>query len=93
MTTSSGCQALTDWARSHGQVDKVAVEGTGAYGAALARHLRAAGLTVVEVDRPDRRTRRHRGKSDPVDAYAAAAVLAGSANGTPKTRDGRVEAI
>jgi transposase len=49
---------------------------------------------VVEVDRPDRRTRRHQGKSDPVDAYAAAAaVLAGTASGTPKTRDGRVEAI
>ena len=94
VTTSRGYQALVDWARSHGQVDRVGVEGTGAYGAALARHLRAAGLTVVEVDRPDRRTRRHQGKSDPVDAYAAAAaVLAGTASGTPKTRDGRVEAI
>jgi transposase len=94
LTSSSGYQALVDWAQSYGQVDRVGVEGTGAYGAALARHLRAAGLTVVEVDRPDRRTRRHEGKSDPVDAYAAAAaVLAGTASGTPKTRDGRVEAI
>lgn len=94
VTTAAGYQELVDWARSHGQVDKVGVEGTGAYGAALARHLRVAGLTVIEVDRPDRRTRRHQGKSDPVDAYAAAAaVLAGTANGTPKTRDGRVEAI
>lgn len=49
---------------------------------------------MIEVDRPDRRTRRARGKSDPVDAEAAArAVLAGTANGTPKTRDGDVEAI
>ncbi len=94
VTTLSGYQALVDWARSHGRVERVGVEGTGAYGAGLARHLRAAGLTVVEVDRPDRRTRRHEGKSDPVDAYAAAAaVLAGTASGTPKTRDGRVEAI
>jgi transposase len=49
---------------------------------------------VIEVDRPDRKTRRRRGKSDPIDAYAAAAaVLSGAAAGTPKTRDGRVEAI
>jgi transposase len=94
VTTSSGYQALVDWARCHGQIDRVGVEGTGAYGAGLSRHLRAAGLTVIEVDRPDRRTRRQEGKSDPVDAYAAAAaVLAGTASGTPKTRDGRVEAI
>jgi len=70
------------------------VEGTGAYGAALARYLRAQGASVVEVDRPDRRARRARGKSDPLDAYAAArAALAGTATGTPKSRDGRVEAI
>ncbi len=53
---------------THGHVAHVGVEGTGAYGAGLARHLRAAGVVVVEVDRPDRRTRRHKGKSDPVDA-------------------------
>jgi transposase len=94
VTSGSGYQALVEWARSHGQIQKVGVEGTGAYGAGLARHLRAAGFTVVEVDRPDRRTRRHQGKSDPVDAYAAAAAaLSGTASGTPKTRDGRVEAI
>jgi transposase len=70
------------------------VEGTGAYGAQLARFLRADQITVIEVDRPDRRARRKNGKSDPVDAYAAAtAVLSGRADGTPKTRDGVVEAI
>jgi transposase len=70
------------------------VEGTGSYGAALARHLGAAGHAVVEVDRPDRRTRRLQGKSDPVDAEAAArAVLAGTASGCPKAGDGRVEMI
>ncbi|MCQ9179230.1 transposase [Streptomyces sp. IBSBF 2953] len=43
---------------------------------------------------PDRRARRTAGKSDPIDAYAAAtAVLAGRATGTPKHRDGAVEAI
>ncbi|QCX82837.1 Transposase IS116/IS110/IS902 family protein (plasmid) [Streptomyces sp. YIM 121038] len=50
------------------------------------------GLTVIEADRPDRKARRANGKSDPVDAYAAA-VLSGRATGTPKTRDGIVEAI
>jgi transposase len=49
---------------------------------------------VIEVNRPDRRTRRQQGKSDPVDALAAArAVLAGTATATPKTRDGVVESI
>ncbi len=62
---------------------KVGVEGTGAYGAGLARYLTARGITVVEVDRPDRKTRRRQGKSDPIDADAAArAALAGQASGT-----------
>jgi transposase len=93
-TTPAGYQQLLVWARGHGQVTAFGVEGTGAYGAALARHLRTAGQVVIEVDRPDRTTRRQRGKSDPIDAYAAAAaVLRGTASGTPKTRDGQVEAI
>src|SRR6266542_3338145 len=55
---------------------------------------RAVATTVVEVVRPDRRTRRLQGKSDPVDAEAAArAVLAGVARGCPKAGDGRVEMI
>ena len=93
-TTPAGYRQLLAWAGEHGEVTAFGVEGTGAYGAGLARHLRAAGQQVIEVDRPDRRTRRHRGKSDPIDAYAAAAaVLSGAAAGTPKTRDGAVEAI
>ena len=93
-TTPAGYRQLLAWAGEHGEIAAFGVEGTGAYGAGLARHLRAAGQVVIEVDRPDRKTRRQRGKSDPIDAYAAAAaVLSGSAAGTPKTRDGRVEAI
>jgi transposase len=93
-TTPDGYRQLLTWAGEHGEVAAFGVEGTGAYGAGLARHLRAGGQTVIEVDRPDRKTRRQRGKSDPIDAYAAAAaVLSGAANGTPKTRDGQVEAI
>jgi transposase len=93
-TTPTGFGELVAWARGFGPVRCFGVEGTGSYGAALARHLRAVGHTVVEVDRPDRRTRRLQGKSDPVDAEAAArAVLAGTASGCPKAGDGRVEMI
>lgn len=93
-TTADGYRRLLDWLCSHGEVMAVGVEGTGAYGSELARFLRANQVTVVDVDRPDRRARRRNGKSDPVDAYAAAtAVLSGRAGGTPKTHDGIVEAI
>lgn len=68
------------------------MERTGSFGAELARYLRANQITVVEVDRPDRRARRAAGKSDPGYAYTAA-VLAGRATGTPKDRDDTVEAI
>ncbi|MGW3930271.1 IS110 family transposase [Streptomyces microflavus] len=92
--TVRGYRDLLDWMRTHGELVAAGVEGTGAYGAELARVLTAAGVTVVDVDRPDRKTRRMKGKSDPIDAYAAAtAVLAGRATGTPKSRDGVVEAV
>ncbi|HET9870964.1 MAG TPA: IS110 family transposase [Propionibacteriaceae bacterium] len=90
----AGYRALAAWLGKHGTLERIGVEGTGTYGAALARYLRTIGLTVVEVDRPDRKSRRAHGKSDALDAYAAAAaVLSGSAAGVPKLRDGRVEAI
>jgi len=75
-------------------VVKVGVEGTGCYGAGLARFLAAKGVEVVEVNRPNRQLRRRRGKSDTVDAEAAArAVLNGDATVVPKGSDGIVEAI
>ena len=40
------------------------IEGTGSYGAGLARYVTAAGIRVVEVDRSDRQDRRRQGKSD-----------------------------
>jgi transposase len=93
-TTPAGYRALLTWLRGHSQLERVWVEGTGSYDAALARYLRSLGAGVVEVDRPTRKARRAKGKSDPLDAYAAArAALSGTATGTPKTRDGRVEAI
>jgi transposase len=80
--------------RRHGRLDQVGVEGTGAYGAGLARHLHDHGVTVLEVPRPDRRLRRAHGKSDPLDAEAAArTVLAGKASGAPKLATGPIEAM
>ena len=47
-----------------------------------------------KVDRPNRQRRRQAGKSDVIDAQAAAlAAFNGDAAGTPKTRIGGVEAI
>jgi transposase len=93
-TTTAGYRRLWRWAVGHGHIVSVGVEGTGVYGAGLARWLASAGATVVEVDRPDRKARRFQGKSDPLDAYAAArAVLSGRATTVPKLRDGRVEMI
>jgi transposase len=92
--TAAGYRALLAWARGHGPVARAGVEGTGSYGAALSRYLRRAGVRVIEVNRPDRAARRRRGKTDPVDAEAAArAVLAGRATVTPKTADGPVETL
>ena len=92
--TGAGYDQLLDWMRSWGDLDSVGIEGTGSYGAGLARHLAAAGVPVVEVIRPNRQARRRRGKSDPVDAEAAArAVLCGEATIRPKSADGPVEAI
>ena len=91
---SRGYRGLHSWLRGHGEISSVGVEGTGSYGAGLARYLSAQGVDVVEVDRPDRRMRRRRGKSDPIDAEAAArSVLAGTAAGSPKDRAGVVESI
>jgi transposase len=82
------------WLRSHGELALVGVEGTGSYGVGVSRYLQREGVTVVEVDRPNRQTRHRKGKSDPVDAVAAArAALPGTATGSPKARDGTVEAI
>ncbi|MFJ8002981.1 IS110 family RNA-guided transposase [Streptomyces fagopyri] len=93
-TTPDGYRRLLEWMRQHGEVLTVGVEGTGSYGSGLARFLRSSEVAVIDVDRPDRKARRAHGKSDPVDAYAAAtAVLSGRAHGRPKTRDGIVEAI
>ena len=93
-TDGAGYRALLKWLEGFGDVVKIGVEGTGSYGSGLARYLRRAGVTVIEVDRPNREERRRSGKSDPLDAIEAArAALSGRASGKPKSRDGAVEAI
>ncbi len=91
-TGRRGYKALTAFITSFGPLDCVGVEGTNSYGAGLARVLAEEGITVMEVLRPKRQVRRLRGKSDEVDAYAAAhQALAQLGTATPKTSDGNVE--
>jgi transposase len=93
-TTTRGYAKLLRWAEGFGVVACAGVEGTSSYGAGLVRHLKSAEIPVMEVERPKRRHLRRGGKSDPIDAEAAArAVLAGETAGEPKSGDGRVEMI
>jgi transposase len=93
-TTAAGNKELLGWLKGFGTPVRVGVEGTGSYGASLARYLRRAGVEVVEVDRPNRQERRRKGKTDTVDAIEAArAAQAERELGQAKTRDGNVEAI
>ena len=89
-----GYKDLEQWSRSLGEIRTFGIEGTGSYGAGVARFLTGRGYTVIEVNRPDRSVRHRKGKSDPTDAeMAARAVLAGVADATPKSGEGEVEMI
>jgi transposase len=91
-TSPAGYDDAVRWARSFGVVAIAGVEGTSSYGAALTQVLQAAQIEVAEVSRPDRAARRRQGKSDPLDAYAAArAALAGHGVAVPK--DARTSAL
>lgn len=93
-TTPAGYQALTVWLQSFGPIERVGVEGTGTWGAALTRVLLDRGVCVVDVDRPNRQRRRRTGKTDELDAIAAArAAQGGDVAGYAKDRAGTVEAI
>ena len=92
--TPAGYARLLGWLGGFGTVALAGIEGTGSYGAGLARHVTAAGIRVVEAGRSDRQDRRRQGKSDPLDAVSAArAAQSGRARGAPKGRDGAVEAV
>ena len=94
VATTHGYEELERWSRGLGEIHAFGIEGTGSYGAGVARFLTSRGHTVVEVNRPDRSTRYRKGKSDPTDAeMAARAVLAGVADATPKSGEGEVEMI
>ena len=89
-----GYEELEQWSRNLGQVHAFGIEGTGSYGAGLARFLTSRNYTVVEINRPDRSVRRRKGKSDATDAeMAARAVLSGIADAIPKSGEGEVEMI
>jgi transposase len=93
-TTAQGFVQLERWASGLGRIDRFGIQGTGSFAAGLTRWLQQRGYQVIEVTRPNRQLRRRRGKSDPVDAEAAArAVLAGEATTAAKTADGAVEML
>src|SRR5919107_5551436 len=81
----AGYAELVAWAEGFGVLDRVGEEGSGSFGVGLARFLRARGVHIVEVNRPNRQHRRRFGKHDTADAEAAArAVQARTATGEPK---------
>jgi transposase len=93
-TTRAGYRALLAWMQGFGAVQRVGVEGTGCYGAALQRYLLRQGVEVLEVTRPDRGDRRRRGKNDTIDAENAAhAARTGRRAVTAKARTGMVESL
>ncbi len=76
------------WLVGFGEVEQIGVEDTGSWGVGLARFLADQEVVVVEVDRPNRQTRRKQGKSDPTDAVSAArAALSGEGSVTPKGQE------
>jgi hypothetical protein len=93
-TTTAGYSRLLRWLGSFGDLSVVGVEGTGSYGVGLTRFLLESGVELREVLRPNRQVRRRNGKSDVVDAIAAArAVISGEASAQPKSHGGAVEAL
>jgi transposase len=87
--TTTGYRAALAWLRGLGTLVAVGIEGTNSYGKGLTRYLTDHGVTVIEVNRPDRATRRRKGKSDTQDAInAAAMVQSGDATATPKAATG-----
>lgn len=92
--TADGYRRMLTWARSHGTVRRAGIECTGSYGQALTRYLLGESIEVTEVNQPDKSTRRRRGKTDAIDAEAAArAVITGRATAVAKAGDGPVEAM
>jgi transposase len=70
---SSGYAELLAWILDHAPGSRlvVSIEGTRSYGLGLTRAVTAAGLPVIECEQPNRKARRGKGKSDPIDAHLA----------------------
>jgi transposase len=86
--TAAGCAELQHWAEQLVDARELVfgLEGAGGWGAGLFQHLRHAGHSVLEVERPRRKDRRA-GKFDRIDALAAAkCVLSGENVSTPRRR-------
>ncbi len=92
--STAGYWDLLEWMSSFGEVAHIGVESTGSYGAGLVRYLDTRGVRVVEINQPHAHTRPRLGKSNPIDAEAAARkVLDGRLSTQPKRTTGVVEAI
>ncbi len=90
---TAGYKALLVWLEDFGEVAKIGVEGSGSYGVGPSRFLRRMGIELVDVNRPNRQSRRNQGKSDLLDAVEAAPAISGRTSGVGPTKDGPVEAI
>lgn len=92
--TRAGYADLLSFVLTFGTVIAIGVEGTASYGAGITAYLRDQGITVKEVIRPNRQVRRG-GKSDPIDAYAAAKTVAadGDSLPIPKLLGGAVDGL
>jgi transposase len=93
-STEAGYAALVGWAEEFGALARAGIEGSGSFGVGLGRFLRARGVEVVEVNRPNRQHRRRFGKHDTTDAEAAARALqADTVTGELKSADGIAEMV
>src|SRR5215208_7717809 len=93
-STEAGYAALEAWAEEFGTLLRAGVEGSRSFGVGLVRFLRARGVEVLEVNRPNRQHRRRFGKHDSADAEAAARALqANIATGEPKSAEGPAEMV
>jgi transposase len=89
--TPTGFAHFERWAAEHGDVRRIGIEGTGSYGAGLARHLCAHGFQVVEVPaflaHRERKRAPAKGKSDAADAISIARVVARGEGLSPVRHD------
>jgi transposase len=92
--TTAGYRNLTSWLATLGEIELVGIEGSGSFGSGLTRFLRERDVDVREINQPHRHLRARVGKTDPIDAEAAARkVLSGAFTVKPKDTTGIVESI